>query len=129
MGRGRVSERALCSGLDWASGIAMVDCCFDVIADAHHGAGAVFALARPGCTALWSDGIGARGQRGGHEYQFDGARTAAFYGAGAEYVLFLWDVSAGGIGTGGGSDRIAHQFGRWVWGDCSGVCGRVWERL
>jgi hypothetical protein len=48
--------------------------------------------------ALWADGIGARGQRRGHEYEPDGAGAAAVHGTRAEHFLFLWHVSASRLG-------------------------------
>src|ERR1019366_10491834 len=95
----------------------------------YHGAGSVFALAGDCCAALWADGIGAGRQRGGYEYQPDGAGASAVYGTGAEYFLFLWNVSAGGAGAGGGLDRFADQPGSGVWRDRGGVWGRIRQRL
>src|SRR6266404_905160 len=122
MGRGRVPERSLCSGADCANGGTHFDCAFDATADFHDGAFAIFAVAGDGRTALWDDGIGSRHQRSGHEYQSDGAGTAAVYGTCSEYFLFLWHVSAGGTGARGRLDRIADQPGGGVWHDRCGLC-------
>src|ERR1700674_4715282 len=129
MGRGRVPERSFCSGGDCACGGAHFDCAFDAAADFYHGIFAVFAVAGNGRTTLWADGIGARRQRRGHEYQSDGAGASAVYGTCSEHLLFLWHVSAGCAGAGGGLDRIADQPGGRVWRDCGGVCGGIWQRL
>src|SRR6266853_4742811 len=129
MGRGRVPERSSCSGADCANGGTHFDCAFDATADFHDGAFAIFAVAGDGRITLWDDGIGARHQRSGHEYQSDGAGTAAVYGACPEYFLFLWHFFTGGAGAGGGLGRIADQPGGRVWDDCRSVCGCFRQRL
>ena len=70
-------------------------------------------VAGGGGTALWADGIGARRQRRGHEYQPDGAGASAVYGTRAEHFLFLRDVSAGGAWAGVGwiASRISLAAG------------------
>src|ERR1700694_417713 len=123
MGCGRVPERTLCPGADCARWATHCDRDFDAPADFYHGAFAVFAVVGDSRTTLWAHGVGAWRQRRGHEYQSDGASASAFYGTRPEYFLFLWHVSAGGIGAGGGLGRIADQPGGGVWCDRGGVCG------
>ncbi len=128
-GSGRVPERSLCSGADCADGGTLVDCVGDVAADFYDGTFAVCPMAGAGGITVWVDGIGARRQRRGHEYQPDGASAATVYGTCPEYFLFLWHVSAGGARAGGGLGCIADQPGGRVWRDCRGVRGRIWQRL
>ncbi len=66
MGCGRIPERSLCSGADWAGGSAQCDCACHVAADIYDGAFTVFAVAGDGRAALWTDGIGAGRQRRRH---------------------------------------------------------------
>src|SRR5467141_2890832 len=129
MGRGRIPERSLCSGADCASWGTYFDCAFDAAADFYHGPFALFSVVGDGRTTLWADGIGARHQRRGHEYQSDGAGASAVYGTCPEYFLFLWNFFTGGAGAGGGLGRIADQPGGWVWHDCCRLCGCFWQRL
>src|SRR5260221_8705004 len=107
MGSGRVPERSLCSGADYADGGSHFDCALDAAADFYDGAVAVFALAGSGGRAVRADGIGSGRQRRGHEYPPDGANASAVYGTRAEHFLFLWNFFSSGAGAGGGGGLVA----------------------
>src|ERR1035441_6407749 len=129
MGCGRIPERSLCSGADCAGGSAHCDCACHAAADIYDGPFTVFAVAGDCRAPVWTDGIGARRQRRGHEYQPDETSATAFHGTRPEHFLFLWHVSAGGTGADGGRRGIADQPGSRVWHNRRRVCGRIWQRL
>lgn len=108
---------------------AMVNCGGDVAIDSHDGGRAVLAVAGFGGIALRADGIGARSERRGDEYQFDGAGAAALHGACAEYFLFLWNVSADHARTGRGVGRFAGEPDRGIRHNRGGLRSCVRQRV
>src|SRR5882672_533248 len=129
MGRRRILERSVCSCCDREAGLAWFDCNLYGRANRGDGALPVFALARISRVVVWPDGLRARIERRGHEYQSDGAGATAFHGACPEHVLFFWNASASDTRHNGWVDCISRQPGSWLWPDRRRLCASLRQRL